>query len=107
VDEKEGAPRFDTYAGYFTLGPIKHEIFPHYPMKIPNAPTAPSEAYRSHVEDACASYIRGLIGNPQQGIKRNHLFEGVLLATRFSGPEDLSQADKLDLMAQPTTGPGD
>lgn len=91
----EIAPRFNTHAGYFTLGPVKHELFPHYPMRIPD----PRAGVQSVVEEACAEYIRKLIGG--SGARRNRLFEGVLLATRFSSAADLNRLDQLDFMAQP------
>jgi hypothetical protein len=77
-----------TYAGTTTVGPLKHQIFPHFPGRI-NAD--------------CISYLRGLIGDPKTGVGRNPRFEGILLATRYTGPVDTtSRPDHLDYMAQPT-----
>jgi hypothetical protein len=96
----EFAIRLNTHAGYYTLGPIKHTIFPHFPMRIPN-PVASKHEW--NVEEGCAAYLRGLIGDQRLGIKRNHLFEGVLLATRFTDAVDLNKL-RLDYMAQPAPG---
>jgi hypothetical protein len=78
--------RIRTYAGYHTLGPIKHEVFPHLPMSV---------------GAECWGYLLGLIGGPNTGTKRNHLLEGVLLATRYTNAADTNRADHLDYMAQP------
>jgi len=77
-----------TYAGYPTLGAVKHEIYPHFP---------------GTVDANCAAYLKSLIGDSGRGIKRNHLFEGALLATRFTNDRDVNPASNWDYMAQPVT----
>lgn len=92
----------ETYAGYQTLGPVQHQVFPHFPQRIPNPRNGSGDGDLQWIEEGCTDYLRPLVyGVPDKGIKRNHLFEGVLLATRFSGAWDVNQRSNWDYMAQP------
>lgn len=91
LDGVEAGTRTFTYAGFLTLGPVKHEVFPHFPGKV-NAD--------------CVEYLRSLIGDPEKEVKRNHLFEGVLLATRNTAYADKTRFNRIyvDYMAQTLPG---
>ncbi|HET6999411.1 MAG TPA: hypothetical protein VFI03_12580 [Solirubrobacterales bacterium] len=82
----ETAIRVNTYAGYHSLGPIKHEVFPHFPMRV---------------GADCVEYLKGLMGDPKTGAGRNAHFKGVLLATRFTNAADTNRTGRIDYMAQP------
>ncbi len=92
-----------TYSGFPTLasGPA-YEPFPHFPDEAPGVVRTDDGGDRDGYYDICDSYLRSLaFGDPSKEIKRNHLFEGVLLATRFSGPKDVNPVSGFDFMAQP------
>jgi len=105
AEHKNGAIsiRVMTHAGYHTLGPIKHEVFPHLPMKIPHPRKGDGIDRLNWIEEGCGDYLRPLVyGVPKDDVKRNNLFEGVLLATRFTNTLDATWPLQLDYMAQPT-----
>lgn len=83
--------RYFTYSGMRTLaeGPSP-DVFPHLPQKSPYYQV--SDEGPSLL--ACDNYLKELaLGKP-----RNSLVEGVLLATRFTGDQDLARG--IDFMGQ-------
>jgi len=86
---------YRTYSGFRTLaeGPAP-DVFPHLPGTSPyNQPSNEAPALYS-----CDNYLRELaLGNPPK-TARNAFVEGILLATRFSGDQDLARG--IDFMGQ-------
>jgi hypothetical protein len=85
---------YSTYSGMRTLteGPSP-DVFPHLPGVSPYS-QASNEAPALY---ACDNYLKELaLGSPPT--PRNSLVEGVLLATRFTGDQDLARG--IDFMGQ-------
>lgn len=82
-----------TYTGFRTTaeGPAWHP-FPHFQGRPPErGRTAPESL------NICDAWVTKLIA---EAPARNLELAGVLLATRYAGPNDLSPNSKLDFMAQ-------
>lgn len=89
--------RYSTYTGFRTLADNRvHALFPHLPRR---SPFFRNWTRRSSLRE-CDRYISKLIYGILFKRPRNHLVEGVLLATRFTGKQDLSPVGAIDYMGQ-------
>jgi len=105
LNREQVAVRYVTHAGFHTLAADArfHEVFPHLPQTAPRRRSATGPENLPYIREACHSYFRSLVlGPPGQ---RNRLTEGVLLATRHTGPQDVNPKSHWDFMAQPAPGP--
>lgn len=89
--------RYSTYTGFrTTTDDQRHTLFPHLPRRSPN--------FRVWVRSAslseCDRYFAHLVFDVAGVSRRNRYSEGVLLATRFTGKQDLSADGTIDYMAQ-------
>lgn len=100
-NSKEVDRRFWTHAGFLTLGPIRHEVFPHLPQKSSDQRVAPGSDLSkiAYVKEACENWFKDVVNSVKHGHK-NWQFEGVLLANRYTNAEDINPVSNLDLMAQ-------
>lgn len=102
------ALRFTTHAGFHTLAADYrfHEVFPHLPMRTPYTGINTGLHAVSELHERCNRFIRELVlgGGPGARSRPDPLFFGVLLANRFSGPQDVNPKSRWDYMAQPFSG---
>lgn len=102
------AQRYTTHAGFHTLASDYrfHEIFPHLPMRTPYTGHATGINAVSELVARCDRFIRELVfgGGPPPRERPDPMLRGVLLANRYSGPQDINPKSHWDFMAQPVPG---